>query len=91
VVHDDGLERGGSAEAGATTSSRGGTGSSVVMRIVAVSVDPWTVGFGSYSMVKSTCAPGAIAKGVTGAGSTVKSLEPETRSTLNTIRSWCRG
>src|SRR5271155_1300330 len=58
----------------AATSSLGVTGSLLMIWIVAVSVSPRVVGL--YSIVKSTRLPGAIAKGVAGAGSTVKSLEP---------------
>ena len=69
----------------AATSTNGAVGSLLMIRIVAVSVTPAVVGV--KLTVKSTSSPGADGHGVAGVGSTVKSVEPNSRSTLVITRS----
>src|SRR6185312_4045644 len=67
------------------TSTKGAVGSLLLMRMMAASVVPLTVG--ENWTVNSMSSPGASIKGVAGIGRTVKSAVPSSRWTLEIRRS----
>src|ERR1035438_8899809 len=69
----------------AARSTTGAAGSLLVIRMVATSKTPATVGL--YTTVNSISSPAASTSGVAGVGSTVKSVDPIRRCTLSINRS----